>query len=140
MEGNSGNRLQSAPRGGTETRPAFGGRLRPDLWNRSNDIERFVRSHLRSETQLWVVCRLAERPNRHYTFEELAALTGAPVPEITNAIMELEVERVAVTRRQGRLLVASLSQSPTVRNMAKRLSDLCRRDEARSALLAMLTQ
>jgi hypothetical protein len=54
--------------------------------------------------------------------------------------MTLEREGIAVTRRQERSLAASLARSPVVRDMARKLSNLSRQDEARSVLLNMVSE
>jgi DNA-binding transcriptional ArsR family regulator len=129
---------------GTETddRPAMVDRntAKPDFWGRNSNVERFVRRYLHSETELRLICAIAEKPNKSFTFEELSALVSAPPPELSNAIITLEREGIAVTRRQGRSLAASLARNPVVRDMARRLSNLSRQDETRSALLNMVSE
>lgn len=113
---------------------------KPDFWGRNSNVERFVRRYLHSETQLHLICALAERPNKSFSCDELSALINAPPSDLANAIMALEREGIAATRRQGRSLVASLARSPVVRDMAKRLSHLSRQDQARSVLLHMVSE
>jgi DNA-binding transcriptional ArsR family regulator len=113
---------------------------KPDFWGRNSNVERFVRRYLHSETELRLICAIAEKPNKSFTFEELSALVSAPPPELGNAIMTLEREGIAVTRRQGRSLAASLARNPVVRDMARKLSNLSRQDKARSELLNMVSE
>jgi hypothetical protein len=113
---------------------------KPDFWGRNSNVERFVRRYLHSETELRLICAIAEKPDKSFTFEELSAIVSAPPTELGNAIMAFEREGIAVTRRQGHSLAASLARSPVVRDMARRLSNLSRQDKARSVLLQMVSE
>lgn len=136
----NGSRDDSPRQGDTDRSALLREAGKPDFWGHNSNVKRWVGECLHSETQFDLVCTLGEHPKRSFSFQELAAYVSGSPSELGNAIVALEREGIATTRRQGRLLVASLAKSPVVRDMAKRLAHLSHQNEVRSALLRIVAK
>lgn len=94
------------------------GREPPPLDKR---LERFVQRYIDSPLKLAIVRTVAHHPNRLYSLADLAAFTESQPTEVERAVFQLEHLGLVSTKQRQNGILAGLSRSPVVREMAVKL-------------------